>query len=257
MKRETVALSVKSLHAGGPNGVFYLEAGQVVHAQYGDCSGVDALRDALRLREGPFRVDLNVKTPQRTIFETLSKLHLEETWRLDEEGGKLADEQIELEIRLIDEEVESEIQLIDEQVESEISLIEEDSMHTSSSQPPPKLNSAPTLSGRPAARPRISRQMWRNLAVGTAALVLVGVVVFLRWHASRESPAAVGIANAMPLPVLAPQAAVLSPASALLPLVQGVTAKEIFFAQAVPLSGSAKELGRQMKMGVEIAFEGA
>src|SRR5260370_10080003 len=103
MKRETVALSVKSLHAGGPNGVFYIEAGQVVHAQFGDCSGVDALRDALRLREGPFRVDLNVKTPQRTIFETLSNLLLEETWRLDEEGRQLTDDQMEAERRLLDE----------------------------------------------------------------------------------------------------------------------------------------------------------
>jgi ABC-type branched-subunit amino acid transport system substrate-binding protein len=60
-------------------------------------------------------------------------------------------------------------------------------------------------------------------------------------------------ANAMPVPV--PEVVAVTPPS-ILPLVQGVTEKQILFGQAVPLSGSAKELGRQMNTGVEIAFAG-
>ena len=135
-------------------------------------------------------------------------------------------------------------------------------MNISSSQPPhkglpPKQHSAPPLSSRPAAPPRAfwnNTQMRLKLLVGAGTLLLIGGVAFLRWRASREIPA-IGIANAMPVPVPVLQAALL-PSSVVLPLVQGVTEKEIVFGQAVPLSGSAKELGRQMKTGVEIAFEG-
>jgi ABC-type branched-subunit amino acid transport system substrate-binding protein len=38
------------------------------------------------------------------------------------------------------------------------------------------------------------------------------------------------------------------------PAVRGVTEKELRFGIAAPFSGSAKELGRQMKIGIEIAF---
>jgi len=236
MNRETVAVSVKSLRPGAPDGIFYLEGGAVVHARFGNRNGLDAVRDALKLRDGPFRVDLNVRPPQRTIFEPWNKLLLEETWRQDEEGRRVANGEVN----------------------------GKDSMNTSSSQPPrkalpPKQHSVLLASSRPTATPpapRINRQLQRKLLFGAASLLLVGGVAYLSWRASREVPA-VGSANAMPLPVPVPvPQAVVPPSSILLPLVQGVTEKEIVFGQAVPLSGSAKELGRQMKTGVEIAFEG-
>ncbi|MEZ5822752.1 MAG: ABC transporter substrate-binding protein [Bradyrhizobium sp.] len=39
------------------------------------------------------------------------------------------------------------------------------------------------------------------------------------------------------------------------PVVRGITDKEIRFGMAAPFSGSARELGRQMKLGIETAFE--
>lgn len=243
MMRETVAVRVKSLRPGAPDGVFYLAGGEVVHARFGDRNGLDALRDALTLRDGEFRVDLNVKTPQRTIFKEWNRLLLEETWRQDEEGRRVAN---------------GDVALLAKPAPEMQPLIEEDSMNTLSSQPPkkdlPKQHSAPTFSSRPAATSLASlnnRQMRLKLFIGAATLLLVCGVAYLRWRARRETPAMVG-ASAMPVPV--PQA-VVSPSSVSLPLVQGVTEKEIVFGQAVPLSGSAKELGRQMKTGVEIAFE--
>jgi len=61
------------------------------------------------------------------------------------------------------------------------------------------------------------------------------------------------VAAPMPAPVLAantPTGAV-TPAA---PVVRGMTDREIRFGIAAPFSGSARELGRQMKLGIETAF---
>ena len=57
-----------------------------------------------------------------------------------------------------------------------------------------------------------------------------------------------------PAPVEAAKAPAPAPAPPAVPTVRGVTDKEILFGMAAPFTGSAKELGRQMKLGVEIAF---
>jgi branched-chain amino acid transport system substrate-binding protein len=232
LKRETVAVRVKSARPGVPDGVFYLERGELVDARFGERQGLDAVREALKLRDGAFRVDLNIKTPQRTIFETWKKVLLEETWRQDEEGR----------------------QVPNGHPTPKRELVEEASMNTSSSQPPLK---GPTFNRHSSGTPmrRNDRRMRRNILVGAAAVTLIGTLAafYLRWSARAPIPEMTS-ANAMPVtPVPGPQA--VTPSS-VLPLVQGVTEREIIFGQAVPLSGSAKELGRQMKSGVEIAFAG-
>src|SRR5258708_34816119 len=107
-----------------------------------------------------------------------------------------------------------------------------------------------------AMRRRAETRLRRNILVGAAAVTLVGVIAAFYLHWSKSAPIPeMASANAMPVtPVPGPQA--VTPGS-ILPMVQGGTEKEIVFGQAVPLSGAAKELGRQMKTGVEIAFAGA
>ena len=58
---------------------------------------------------------------------------------------------------------------------------------------------------------------------------------------------------AAPSPPVAATVAAEKPAG---PTVRGVTDTEIVFGMAAPFSGSAKELGRQMKLGIETAFSG-
>jgi ABC-type branched-subunit amino acid transport system substrate-binding protein len=202
---------------------------------------LEAVRDALKLRNGPFRVDLNVKASRRTIFESWNKLLLEETWRQDEKGRRAENEPLVLFPEA-------------EPVSEAKPLIEEDSMGTTSSQGPHK-GLPPSRDFAVTVAPRFDSRTRRNLAVGAAAISLVaGLALFFYSGTKTETPA-IASANAMPVsvPVPAPQAVV--PPPRVLPMVQGVTEKEIVFGQAVPLSGSAKELGRQMKAGVEIAFE--
>ncbi len=233
LKRETVAVRVKSARPGVPDGVFYLERGELVDARFGERQGLEAVREALKLRDGAFRVDLNIKTPQRTIFEPWKKVLLEETWRQDEDGRQVANGH----------------------ATPKKELIEEVSMNTSSSQPPLKGPTFNRHSTSPLMR-RNDRRMRRNLLIGAAAVTLVGTIAAFYLHWSTRAPIPeMTSANAMPV-IPVPGAQAVTPSS-ILPLVQGVTEKEIVFGQAVPLSGAAKELGRQMKTGVEIAFAGA
>ncbi|HEY1904978.1 MAG TPA: ABC transporter substrate-binding protein [Myxococcaceae bacterium] len=61
-----------------------------------------------------------------------------------------------------------------------------------------------------------------------------------------------------PAPAVATAATAAAPATAAAaPTVAGVTDTEITLGMAAPLSGASKELGRQMKIGVELAFEQA
>jgi ABC-type branched-subunit amino acid transport system substrate-binding protein len=103
---------------------------------------------------------------------------------------------------------------------------------------PPAATSTPTASAAPAPR--------------TAAV------------AAPPAPAVVGVAPQQPraTTVAIPSAPAPAPAS---PLVQGnlniptrgITESEIRFGLSAPFSGPAKELGRQMKLGIETAFNRA
>src|SRR4030088_357638 len=62
-----------------------MPGGAVVAAVFAEWKGLDAVRRALRLKEGEFRVELNVKAKARTIFEPWSKLVLQELVASDEE----------------------------------------------------------------------------------------------------------------------------------------------------------------------------
>jgi len=232
LKRETVAVRVRSEVPGAPEGVFYLERGELVHAHLGEHEGLEAVREALKLLDGPFRVDLNLKPPKRTIFENWNKLLLEETWRQDEEGRR----------RVSGRNV--------------FPSIEEDSMSTTSSQGPHKAT-PPSRDFAVTVAPPFDSRLRRNVAAGAVVVAVVAGLGGLYFYSgARKQAPTIPSADAMPVPTPAPvpvPKAIVSPT--VLPTVQGVTEKEIVFGQAVPLSGSAKELGRQMKTGVEIAFQ--
>ena len=68
--------------------------------------------------------------------------------------------------------------------------------------------------------------------------------------AAAAPPLSTAVSSASP-PAAAPATAVQRPGG---PTVRGVTDKEVLFGMAAPLTGAAKELGRQMKLGVETAF---
>ena len=84
ISRQTAAVRIVSPAGPEHDGILYIEGGDVVDARFGELNGVEAVRRALRLKEGEFRVELNVKCDERTIFEPWSKLVLEEMCAEDE-----------------------------------------------------------------------------------------------------------------------------------------------------------------------------
>src|ERR1700749_692229 len=84
MSRQTAAVRIVSPAGPEHDGILYLEGGDVVDARFGGLTGVDAVRRALRLKEGSFHVELNVRAPERTVFEPWSQLVLEELVSDDE-----------------------------------------------------------------------------------------------------------------------------------------------------------------------------
>src|SRR3954471_14865337 len=84
ISRQTAAVTIVSPAGPEHDGVLYIEGGDVVDAQFGELNGIDAVRRALRLKDGEFHVELNKRCAERTIFEPWSKLVLEEMCAEDE-----------------------------------------------------------------------------------------------------------------------------------------------------------------------------
>ena len=80
-KRETVAVMVSTPRGAG---TFWIKDGHLIAAELGGEQGLDAVRLAIQLREGSFRVDRNAICPERAIFEPWTKVLLEAAWREDE-----------------------------------------------------------------------------------------------------------------------------------------------------------------------------
>ncbi len=87
-RRESIALVVRSSRG---EGTFWIQNGDLIDAQLGRFRGLDAVRAAMRLRDGTFRVDKNAVSPARSIHEPWTKVLLEEAWREDEANRDVED----------------------------------------------------------------------------------------------------------------------------------------------------------------------
>lgn len=92
VSKQTVAVSVRlgGGAVGGVDGVFFFADGDLVGATLGDAAGRDAVRHALRLRDGHFTVEVGVRPADPSRGETLRSVVMEEVVRLDEENRRAA-----------------------------------------------------------------------------------------------------------------------------------------------------------------------
>lgn len=90
ISRQTVAVRV---HLGPvdapPDGIFYFEGGDLVGATLRGAEGREAIRHALRLREGRFVVEPGARAPAPGLKEQLRLVVMEEITNLDEERGSV------------------------------------------------------------------------------------------------------------------------------------------------------------------------
>jgi ABC-type branched-subunit amino acid transport system substrate-binding protein len=86
ISRQTVAVRV---HGGGtsqdPDGIFYFADGDLVGATLNGVEGREAIRNALRMKEGRFSVDVGAMPPNVSAREQLRNVVMEEVVKLDEE----------------------------------------------------------------------------------------------------------------------------------------------------------------------------
>ena len=204
ISRQTAALTVVSPAGPEHDVVVFMENGEIIDARFGEMGGIDAVRRAMRLREGEFHVDLNVTAEKRTIWESPSKLLLDEMVSDDEaqngagNGAKAA------------------------------AAGREEVLFPKTPPPSPQHRSSFSV-------------LFASAIVAAAA---VGGALW--WRSQQEAAAAT-----------ARQAAVATQREAearARPAVRGVTDTEIVFGMAAPFSGPAKELGRGMKTGIDLAF---
>lgn len=220
ISRQTAAVTVVSPAGREHDVVIFIENGEIVDARFGAITGVDAVRRALRLREGEFHVDLNVTSSDRTIWESCNKLLLEEMVSDDEAQKANSNGHAGAE---------------------EIVVSRTEPPAPAKVQPP----SAPRL--QPPRLPPLPRRS--PLPMVAAAVVLVAALVggIFWWRGRQEAAQAAAARQA----ALAAQAQPPKPAG---PSVPGITDTEIVFGMSAPFSGPAKELGRGMKTGIDLAF---
>jgi ABC-type branched-subunit amino acid transport system substrate-binding protein len=281
MSRQTAAVRIVSPAGPEHDGILYLESGDVVDAQFGELRGVDAVRRALRLKEGQFHVELNVRAPERTVFQPWSQLVLEELVSDDEalnaaaaglgesdDHSLMASEGIDgprycpvCSRRYITGTVcvDDAAQLVIgvppgrevSRPESRVGKPErtsnppEDRMAEPRTRPPPERTQPPIMMKTTPPPPPKSKA---GLIIGIAVVLLavVGLVVWRMQDRKGDEPRGQAAET--------PKSQTATPGGK---RPQGVTDTEITFGMSAPFSGNAKELGRGMKTGIDLAFAAA
>jgi ABC-type branched-subunit amino acid transport system substrate-binding protein len=88
LSKESVAVSIRlDGPEREPDGVFHFEAGEIVAGRLSGAGGREALRRALRLRQGTFTVEFGARAPEGSGRERWNELVLEELVELDREGS--------------------------------------------------------------------------------------------------------------------------------------------------------------------------
>jgi branched-chain amino acid transport system substrate-binding protein len=211
---DAVAIRLELPGASEAVGTLYIQEGELVHATLAGLIGPAAARAALRIRQGRFTVERNVRSEVRTIDEPLTRTLLDAHAEDEAEGGQ-------------------------PDFSSLAAPRQEDQVTTPISHPPPDEELAPTEP--PPPLPRSGRTKVLMVAGGVALLGVIGVVLAVSLQARQAAQAAKASADA--------KAAAAAATPAELP--------PFTFGMVAPLSGPAKELGRQMRTGVEIAFSAA
>ncbi|MBS2025779.1 MAG: ABC transporter substrate-binding protein [Deltaproteobacteria bacterium] len=220
---ETVAIRLDSPTGEEGYGVVYMHAGDVVHAQLGNLEGLPALMAALRLVRGRFSVVRGVKSHLRTINSPLHKLLMD----AHESAGPSPDEGA------------AEVELDFDAPTQPPKPTPEEPMASAKTVPPPPQTQPPPPEAPKGRLPMIAAAL-------ALAVVALAVIAWLTMQVQRHKAEAEALAAA------AAKDAAMRAAEQ-----QKRDAPPITFGLVGPLSGPAKELGRQMRTGVEVAFEAA
>src|SRR5689334_17035828 len=258
MSRQTAAVRIVSPAGPEHDGVLFIDHGDVVDAKFGELTGVEAVRRALRLKEGEFRVELNVRADERTIFEPWSKLVLEELVSDDEalnaahatgSGRKQESKKMNpLEARESPRYCPS-----CHRRYLRGTVCADDGTQLVMGVP---ANGTATPRGVPRTQPTmappniVTGRSNIGPIIGVVALVIAIVAGGLGFYLYRERQREAAIDAARAEQARSEAATKVSQTKR----PQGVTDTEVIVGMSAPFSGPAKELGRGMKVGIDLAF---
>jgi branched-chain amino acid transport system substrate-binding protein len=270
--RRTAVLVVSCPQSGNELGYFYFERGELYDARLGEAEGLDAVYRGLELSEGTFHVLGDVRTPQRRIFKPVGAMLLEGIRRMDEAGrtSRTAVPQLKL-VRsptMMDVLKQGEENMASSEnlglvcptcrkrfIHGDIcphdgAKLERGTSRSERPESTPPLGVMRPLLSLPPRR-RLSGAWWIALCTSLGAIATLTVLWLMRTGvlgaSAHTSQPAMLVASE---PAGGGQPSSAEPAIAM----RGVSDKEVLFGMASPLSGATKELGRQMKQGVETAF---
>ncbi|HXX32807.1 MAG TPA: ABC transporter substrate-binding protein [Myxococcaceae bacterium] len=265
LSKKTVAIRVSTPDLPEGRGEFFVADGELLDARFGERVGVDAFYRALDIRRGSFEVEVDVRPPARRIHVPLNEV-LQQGMNGASEASARPSEAV----------TRSDALPIVEPPAGRLcpecgTWHAEDAYcpgpATQPGQAGPALEALapspepPDLGDVEAgALPEPSRKLAGVAILG--GFLLLGIVALFLLFSLRprvatvpEAPPPAAARPAAPeaAPAATPSAA---PATAqpAAPGVQGVTADSIVVGLAAPFSGPSKELGRQMKVGLEAAF---
>jgi branched-chain amino acid transport system substrate-binding protein len=281
--KRTAVLVVSCPRSGEELGYFYFDNGELLDARLGEWEGQEAVYRALQLQEGAFHVLGDVKTPHRRIFKPVGAMLLEGMRRLDS-SADVPDRRTGPQLKLVPAPTggeDGEQQVEDGNMTSgdirervcptcrkhfhhgEVCPKDGTRLVTVSGnmevidQVTPPSGTLPPASILPR-RSRLAASWWIAIIGGLTIVSALGIV-WLRKSGvlgagESGSASADGVAEASAGVGAAMTGEPASGKEPALPAVRGVSDKEIVFGMAGPLTGPAKELGRQMKLGIETAF---
>ncbi len=290
MRQETAAIAVRT--GDGHGGVLFIEGGAVVDARLDDLIGEGAVRAALRMNKGDFRVEREVRCQQRTIFEPWKKLILEAA-QLEDEAQHArqtdANDSKEPTVPSNGNVVAMRCNTCGREYHGGTvcphdgaALVPRGPQERPSSdsvRPVAGVRQLPTPQSSRAATPVVHPSVRSEGPEGSDTNRIEDLSATGRQPtAPPPAPASKRVVSLVVLAALVTVAALLvvisqrgdGPAAPALPraavsaatqpattapsTINGVTDTEILFGMSAPFSGSAKELGRGMKTGVEVAF---
>lgn len=287
--KRTAVLVLSDPKSGEERGYFYFDHGELLDARLGDWEGLEAVYRALELKEGAFHVLADVEMPPRRIFKPIAAMLLEGMKRLDEEAAGRASRPAP-QLKLVrfplgtDDEgaLEGEDMANGDQHDRVCPTCRKRYQHgevcpadgarlmtITGSFERSELTPATTSAMPPAPvlprRSRLAPSWWVAIVAVITMLSAFGIVWLRRagMLSTSDRASAAGASSASRPPGAGATAAAVSapgvtgPSGQEAPAgsVRGISDREIVFGMSSPLTGPAKELGRQMKLGVETAFQ--
>lgn len=234
LSKRTVAIRVTCPDLPEASGEFYVADGELLDAKLGDRVGVDAFYRALQIHRGSFEIQVDVRPPGRSIHLPLNEVLLQGMTRIDEAGKSGP--------RITHRDLLDQV---------------EEAFADSPTQPPVVTGPLTQPEDEPEEDPiQLAADAHRRKVVGlviVGASLLLGLLAIVGIGMFR---AAAPSTPREPARTAAQPGASDAVATGAAPVqgVQGVTDAAVLFGMAAPFTGPAKELGRQTRVGVELAF---